>query len=214
MIKAVLFDFDDTLVKTKEVRRKAIKEAGKKFYGMTITNKDINEHWGKPLNLFVRRIFKDSENVDTLIENYQMMADKYPNEPITNTNKVLGLLNKKYLLGIISASNPYLIQGGMKDTGIDPEIFFFIQSSEDTRVHKPNPDVFSPSLEKLKSKGVGKSEVIYVGDAIDDYEASINAGFHFCAVAGRTVDEGEFKKRGIPYIKNIGELPNFIAKLG
>lgn len=44
MIKVVLFDFDDTLVKTKEVRYEAIKEAGRKFYKLTISDKDIDTH--------------------------------------------------------------------------------------------------------------------------------------------------------------------------
>jgi len=213
MIKAVLFDFDDTLAKTKVIRYKAIKEAGKTFYNIDITDKDIDQHWGKPFNTFLSDVFRNLADIDILTKNFKSILHKYPNEPFTNTDKVLNQLRKKYLLAIISSSHPALILSGISEIGMTPEIFFFIQSSEDTTVHKPYPDVFLPSIEKLKVKGINKSEILYVGDAIEDYQASSNAGLHFCGIADRSVEEKIFIERKIPYIKNIEELPFFIEKL-
>lgn len=213
MIKAVLFDFDDTLVKTKEIRYKALKEAGKTFYNQEITDQHIDKFWGQPFNPFISGIFSNADTPEKLTENYKSILHKYPNEPFLETNEVLDILSKKYLLGVISSSNPDLIRGGMESTHINPKLFFFIQSSFDTDVHKPKPDVFLPSLEKLKTKEINKSEIVYVGDALDDYTASKNAGLYFCAIANRTVSEGEFIVQKIPYIKNIKTLPNVINNL-
>ena len=213
MIKAVLFDFDDTLVKTKEIRYEALKEAGETFFNLNITDKDIDKHWGKPFNQFISGVFNNLEDAETLTQKYKSIVHKYPNKPFPKTKSVLNKLSRKYLLGIISASNPELILSGLENVGINKETFFFIQSSEDTNIHKPNPQVFIPSLIKLKSKGIGKTEVIYVGDAIDDYSSAVNAGFYFCCIANRTVDESVFTKQNIPYITDFEKLPKYIEEL-
>lgn len=213
MIKAVLFDFDDTLVKTKEIRYKALKEAGKTFYNQEITDQHIDKFWGQPFNLFISGIFRNADTPEKLTENYKSILHKYPNEPFPKTKKVLNALSKKYLLGVISSSNPDLIKGGMESTQINPELFFFIQSSFDTNVHKPKPEVFLPTIEKLEAKNIMKSQIIYVGDAIDDYISATNAGLYFCGIANRTMEEKEFVKRNIPFITNFEDLPDFVERL-
>jgi phosphoglycolate phosphatase len=213
MIKAVLFDFDDTLVKTKEIRYKALKEAGRTFYNINISDQEIDKYWGQPFNPFISGIFRSLDTPEKLTENYKSILHKYPNEPFPKTNGVLKTLSKKYLLGVISSSHPDLIRGGMESTKIDPNLFFFIQSFFDTDVHKPNPEVFLPTIEKLKTKNIDKSEIIYVGDAIDDYEAASNAGLHFCGIANRTVNVSVFMEKNIPYLSEISSFPKFINKL-
>jgi len=213
MIKAVLFDFDDTLVKTKSIRYKAIKKAGKKFYNLNISDADIDKYWGKPFDSFISDIFINSDTVRNLTNNYKSILPKYPNEQITDTNKVVKQLSQNFLLGIISSNNPDLIRGGMKDVKLSSSYFFFIQSSKDTKVHKPNLGVFLPSLEKLEARNISKNEVLYVGDALDDYEVASSTGLHFCGIANRTVKEKTYIERKIPYIKAISELPRFIKKI-
>ena len=213
MIKAVLFDFDDTLVETKAIRYKALKEAGKTFFNIDITDKDIDEHWGKPFNSFISGVFRKANSTEVLTQNYKSILHKYPNEPFPSTNDVIKELSKKYLLGIISSSNPILILSGLENVRMNSNYFFFIQSADDTNAHKPNSNVFIPSIKKLKSKNINKSETVYVGDAINDYEASMNAGFHFCGIANRTVNEKVFIEKNIPYIKDIEALPAFIERL-
>ncbi len=211
MIKAVLFDFDDTLVKTKEIRYKALKEAGRIFYDLQITDGHIDDYWGKPFNQFISGVFNHIEDAESLTKKYRSIIQKYPNKPFPKTKSVLKNLSKKYLLGIISSSNPSLILSGLINVGLKKEMFFFIQSSEDTNIHKPNPQVFIPSLEKLKN--FERSEIIYVGDALDDYNSAKQAGFYFCGIADRTVKESEFIKQQIPYITNIEYLPKYIENL-
>lgn len=213
MIKAVLFDFDDTLVKTKEIRYKALKEAAKIFYNQNITDKHIDKYWGQPFNPFISGIFSNADTPEKLTKNYKSILHKYPNEPFPGTNEVLNILAKKCLLGIISSSHPDLNKKGMESTKIAPELFFFIQSSFDTDVHKPYPEVFLPSIEKLKAKSIDKKEILYVGDAMDDYKAATSAGLHFCGIANRTVKESVFKTNNIPYITEISSLPNFIENI-
>ena len=213
MIKAVLFDFDDTLVITKVVRYEALKEAGRKYYDLDIKDEDIDKHWGKPLYTMLCGVYNNLESQEKLYLNYKSILGYYPFKPIKNTSKVIADLSKKYYLGIISSNNKELMSSGFNDVKLDPGLFNSIQSSDDTTFHKPDPEVFKPTLEKLKNRGVGKLEIIYIGDALDDFIAASNAGIHFCGIANRTVNENVFIQKNIPYIGNINSLPGYILKI-
>jgi phosphoglycolate phosphatase len=126
MIRAIIFDFDDTLVQTKTIRYKAIKYAGKKFYNIKITDKEIDEQWGKPFNDFLFQVFKKVADYETLFKNYKSILDAYPNEAFPNTEKVLEILSKKYELGVISSSHKELILSGMENVGFKSVMFRFI----------------------------------------------------------------------------------------
>lgn len=204
MIKAVLFDFDDTLAKTKSIRYSALKEVAKSFYSLEITDKDIDEQWGKPFSTFISGLFRNSDNVVNLTNNYKSVIHKYPQKPFPKTNSVIKTLSKKHKLGIISSSNHSLIIRGLADVKLDPDLFFFIQSAEETNVHKPDPNVFLPSIKKLKAHSIKISEILYVGDAIDDHISASKAGFYFCGIANRTVSEDVFMKS--PWVTAISDL--------
>lgn len=213
MIRAIIFDFDDTLVKTKEIRYKAIKKAGKKFYNLNISDEDITSQWGKPFNTFIFEVFNKSDDPETLFKNYQSILSDFPNESYPNTNETIKQLKSKYLLGIISASHKQLINSGMKDVGLEPQLFSFAQSADNTTIHKPDPDVFLPSLSIFAQSGITKDQILYVGDAPDDYFAASAARIHFCAIADRTTPASQFKKLKANYITKFAELPNYISLL-
>jgi phosphoglycolate phosphatase len=211
-IKAIIFDFDDTLVQTKVIRYKAIKHAGKKFYNLEITDEDIDAQWGKPFNEFLFLVFKQVADVETLFSNYKSILSSYPNEAYPGTDSVLEQLHNKYELGIISASNKELIWSGMRDVGFNPEMFRFIQSADDTSVHKPNPEVFNPTILEFNKDAINKPEILYVGDTLDDFNAAVNAGLQFCGIANRTTPEAEFRRVNSKYITDITQLSDTISQ--
>jgi HAD superfamily hydrolase (TIGR01549 family) len=211
MIKAIIFDFDDTLVVTKTIRYKAIKFAGEKFYNLKITDSEIDKLWGKPFDYFIYEVFHQLEKVDILFSNYKSILSQYPQKTYSGTSKILNLLKQKYLLGILSASHRDLILSGMNDAGLDPKLFTFIQSSDDTTTHKPDPNVFLPSIDKFAKHHIDKSEILYVGDAMDDYFAATNAGINFCGIADRTTTSSLFAQQKSDYIRDIRLLPRHIS---
>lgn len=211
MIKAVIFDFDDTLVQTKTIRYKAIKHAGKQFYNIDITDAAIDAQWGKPFEDFLYQVFKRVADYPTLFKNYKSILDAYPNEAYPNTEKVLEELSRRYELAVISSSHKELIISGMKNVGFKPDMFRFIQSADETTVHKPNPEVFTPSLNAFNADGINKTEILYVGDTLDDYHSAVNAGLHFCGIADRTTPAKDFDKVKAVYITDILQLPKRIS---
>lgn len=210
MIKAIIFDIDDTLIKTFETKKEALKVMGKKYYGTELRDEQIKAVWGKPIRELLQILFTDLHDVEEAFERYVVEREKYPTEAYDDTLPVLQELQKKYLLGLISSKSIRYLHIDLKIAGIEEELFFIIQTEEDTKVHKPDPHVFDFALNKLKKEDIKNSEILYVGDRVTDYKAAKDAGLHFYGIAGRTTCKDEFEKNGASTIKDLRELLKLI----
>jgi len=59
MIKAVIFDYDETLVKTLESRIKVYIALAKNEYNLTLTDDQIRKTFGIPYVEFINKLFGD-----------------------------------------------------------------------------------------------------------------------------------------------------------
>ncbi|HVF69548.1 MAG TPA: HAD hydrolase-like protein, partial [Xanthomonadales bacterium] len=78
MIKAIIFDFDDTLVKTKECKWDALKETGKRHYGLDITDEHIKKFWGKPFDEMLSGVLMNADKYMNLKINYESVTQEFP----------------------------------------------------------------------------------------------------------------------------------------
>jgi phosphoglycolate phosphatase-like HAD superfamily hydrolase len=62
----------------------------------------------------------------------------------------------------------------------------------------------------LKTKGIQKSEILYIGDTLIDYYAAKDAGIQFYGLSDRTVPKAEFIKAGAETISAIEELEEIL----
>jgi HAD superfamily hydrolase (TIGR01549 family) len=182
MIKAIIFDFDDTLVKTKDSKWSALKETGKRFYGLDITDEHIGKFWGLPFDEMLSGVLMNSDNYMNLKINYEIVTKDFPMKAFDDAVAVIKNLLERYKVGILSSSSKSLLMNDMALLDFPVDKFFFIQTYENTLEHKPHPEVFSPIITHLKNYGIDKNELIYVGNAIIDFEAAKNAGIKFCAI--------------------------------
>lgn len=210
MIKAVLFDYDDTLVKTSQVRFKALKYAAKKFYNLSITDEQIKKLWGLEFNEFIIKLFGNVDDLEQMVKKYHSVIENFPNKTYPHVKKILNKLFKKYEVGIITAATNFLIMHDLIKLNIDHEKFCFIQTADNTKHHKPDPKVFDNCLEILKEKNILKKEIIYIGDKPDDYYAASGAGIKFMAIADRTTPKEVFLKLQTPILEDIRDLPRLI----
>ena len=76
---------------------------------------------------------------------------------------------------------------------------------EDTKEHKPDPE---PLIYSAKKMGISDmSRILYVGDALVDYQCALNAGADFALVDWTRMDREGFAALGMPrIIKSIDEL--------
>lgn len=203
-VKAILFDYDDTLVKTRETVWEAHKHTAKKYYDLDLTDEDIKVHWGRPYTEMLGDIYNHVDTYEGLHRNYKTVRLNYPMKVFDESVSVVNQLVTNYLVGIVTAANLELVMFDLNKLEFPLDSLVFIQTAEDTQVHKPDSGVFKPALKKLAKKKIEPHEVLYVGDDIRDYQAASGAGLQFVGIVrGET---NPFIEDKIKTIKSLSEL--------
>ena len=83
-IKAVLFDFDDTLVGTFKAKRAQHKYIANRYYGKELTDAELREHWGKPF-AEVLSIWYGTDDLVKAREYVETHRGDYPKELFPGT---------------------------------------------------------------------------------------------------------------------------------
>ena len=209
MRKAFLFDYDDTLVKTRESRFSAIKELGFRFYDYKIEDSNILPHWGKPFNELFYEIFNSQDqDIGRVISRYKEVTLDFPMTAYPDALTVIEELVNNAHLGIVTACSKDMLIPDLKMLKFPIEKFTIIQSAEDTEFHKPNPRVFDPALAKLEKLSISKNNISYIGDSIRDFEAAKQAGLNFVGILRGTSSKEEFDAVGATTITSLLELKN------
>ena len=210
--KAVIFDFDDTLVKAHEVIWALHKAVAKKFYNIDLSDEVILKHWGKPFPILVSELYQNTDTLENMIAaNRSLTNDFLKKELRGSAETVTKLLDNGIRVGILSATIKSHILDDFNRLNFPTDRLDIIQSAEDTLVHKPDPDVFLPLLKKLKEEGIEKEDIVYVGDSLDDLRAATGAGIDFIAVNTGLYSSADFKKHGAKVvIKDITEIIKFL----
>lgn len=207
MIKAVIFDFDDTLVNTFETKALALQKTARDFYNFELTIEVIRQHWGKPYHEMMRILFANvSSDVDGIVRNFETIRQHFPAQLFDHVEETIEQLQKRVKLGIVTSTSRTLVLNDLTLISVSPDTFFYIQTFEDTAVHKPDPRVFVPILEKLQAKNIAKHEVIYVGDALTDFQAANAAGLQFYGVANAVTSKEVFTKEGAQVLVTMTDL--------
>ncbi len=197
MIKAVIFDYDDTLVKTIESKWDALRETGKHFYNLEIKDSHIKKFWGLPYQEMLTGVLMNADLFENLNTNYESVRSEFPMLAFPDALNTINILLEGYKIGILTSSAKKLVIEDLEMLKFPVNKFIKIQTSEDTDVHKPNPKVFEPILEVLKKEGVKKNEIIYIGDSTRDFYAAKHAGIKFYGVTkNRSTPKIEFKTIG------------------
>jgi HAD superfamily hydrolase (TIGR01549 family) len=109
--------------------------------------------------------------------------------------------------GVVTSTNTDYALVDLRRLRISDDTLLFVQGAEATSYHKPDGRVFDPALARLAKLGIGRPDVLYVGDALMDYEASLHAGIQLVGVATGFVSIEQFQDVGAPAIARLGELP-------
>ncbi|HSW89009.1 MAG TPA: HAD-IA family hydrolase [Candidatus Saccharimonadales bacterium] len=205
-IKVVLFDHDDTLVRTIEAKWAEHKHIAKKYYGKDLTDDELHKHWGKPLSTMIGLLYGTDDLIQAM-DYVKITQNDFPKKLHDDTLATLKHLKKaSRKIGVITATTRHSFENDLKTLHIPENLFDYTQTEDDTSFHKPDPRVFKPVLLWLKQEGIKPSEVVYVGDGLHDMKAALGAGFEFIGVSTGLVTQSTFKKNGATAILKLSDL--------
>ncbi len=179
MIKAVLFDFDGTLIDTNKLIFDSYRYAFRMVLNREIDDAEILTMYGRPL----KSLLEYGEPGEMLCKVYREynetrhddLAQAFPGA--CEGVRMLKNMGKK--IGLVTSKRLELVQRGIDLIGLSG-VFDVIVTPEDTAKTKPHPEPVLLGCQKL---GVLPEEAIYVGDSIFDLEAGKGAGTGLCAVS-------------------------------
>jgi len=225
MIRAILFDIDNTLIDFFNFKNKCVDAALDAMIkaGLKIERekaekilRDIHKEFGMEYKLIFQEFLKRATGkMDYRILSHGLIAYRNARAsyltPYAGVKSTIEKLKKKYKIAVISdAPKPKawlrIVLIGIDDL-VDAVITF-----DDTNKKKPHPLPFRKALEKLK---VSPNEVLMVGDSISrDMKGAKALGIKTClAVYGRTLKPKTLPE-GVDFmIYDISDLMSIVKKI-
>lgn len=179
MIKAVLFDFDGTLLNTNDLIFASYEHAFQQVLGRGITDEEIHSLYGRPLYSSLEvygqyqdelyRIYREYNE-----SNHDALVKKFPGAE----EGVYLLKQHGYKTAVVTSKRQETLKRGLRVLGLE-HMFNGLITPDDTPRHKPDP---MPVLLACERLGVLPEECIMVGDSIFDFECGKRAGTQLAGV--------------------------------
>ncbi len=182
MIKAILFDFDGTLLDTDSLIKEAYKYLFKKYKAdYVLSEEELDSFIGPTLKSVFPKYFK--EDFSLLLKEFHEFSFKHILEyakVYDGLFEMLELLNSfHYKLGIVTNRFKNSLDMALAPFSLEKYFSCFVTLDD---VLKPKPDQ-EPINVAINQLNVKKEEVIFIGDSFSDIKAGINAGVKTCLVA-------------------------------
>lgn len=213
IIKAIIFDIDDTILNFSRKTVYCYLETAKDLKLKPVAKEKIFKFYGTPLKNMVKKFWPKADPKkfeDRATEKIRKLKIK----PIKGAKQVIKNLSKNYKLGLLTSKAKVLMNLNLKQNKISKRLFVFSYSKDDVKYHKPDPRVFSKPLKKLKLK---PKEILYIGDSIYDCIATKRAKINFIAVLTGHYTKKEFQKYKVDnnnVLKSINSLPKWLKQNG
>ncbi len=213
MLKAVVFDFDDTLVHSGETSyRNHCKTA--RLLGLPKPKfSTFLKFWGKPWHSLVLAMFPHYD-MNKFIEAYSKvrLQSKYP--LIHGALDTINFLHEHEIeMGILSNKPTDQLWQRIKQSALNPNIFSFVFGEQSTQYKKPDCRAFNEVMIVFRNAKIRKDEVLYVGDLTVDYFAARGAAIDFCGVLTGFHSPRKFIREGLePWrlISSVRGLPRWL----
>ncbi len=213
MIKAIIFDVDNTLINAGNISAKAYLSTAKELGLKQVPIRKIKSFFGIPSHIIIKKLWpKIDVKKFQKIKHKKILSKKV--KEISGAKNIVKQLYGKYKLGLLSSKTKVLMYPHLRQINLSTKYFQFIHSADDVKFHKPNPKVFSKALNKLKLK---RNEILYVGDSIYDFIAAKKAKLNFTAVLTGHYKKKDFLKLSLKnenVLKSIKNLPRWLDKNG
>jgi pyrophosphatase PpaX len=205
-VRAVLFDFDGTLVDTYDLILASFRHATETVLGESLPDDVLMHNVGMPLRaqfeLFGRG---DAEEMTRVYREHNRgvhdeMIREYPHV----RQVVADLASGGMPMAIVTSKGRPVLDRGMRVAGLD-ELILVSVSSDDVELFKPDPAPLAAGAERL---GVELEHCVYLGDSPHDMAAA-NAGgaISVAALWGMFPKERVLAEEPDYALENMAELP-------
>ena len=216
-IKAVVFDFDDCLIRNFEFAAQELVEAANVWNetnqpklgipGVDVIASHYYGSWGE----WVTSVWPE---LDGHVEDFLSLcvAVPYKTRPAMPgaAEMISELKSKGVVVGILMNREGESLGRRLKESGLGG--LDFVHSTADRGLRKPNPMAFDSVIAELSAMGIRPAETLYVGDQLDDM-SSEKAGIRFVAVCSGVVSKGKFLESGVKeenIIPSVDYLPKYL----
>lgn len=213
MLKAIIYDFDYTLGDSTNGIALSINYALEKLGYPTRNMDDIKKTIGLSLK-DTYKVLTTNDNFEEAEKFAKLFKEKADDVMVANTELYIGvkealqqLKNKGYTIGIVTTKFHYRIEQILSKFEAN-ELVDIIVGAEDVKFEKPNPEGLLWAINHL---GVGKENVLYVGDSLVDAKTAQNASVDFAAMLTGMTTREEFEEYDNIYIgENVPDMVSHI----
>ena len=209
--KAVLFDFDGTIMDTNTIILKSWQHTFNTVLGRDPVHEEIVATFGEPLEVTMGKLFPDRDTHE-MVETYRNYQRHIYKDDITMfpgmKEVILELKARGYKVAIVTSRLWYSTRTGLYKFDI-ADLFDAVVSAEDTTIHKPDP---TPCLLCLEKLGIAADEAIMVGDSKFDILCARNAGVKSVLVSWSITVNDEQRKVLAPdyYITDAAQILDIV----
>lgn len=213
-VQTIIFDYDDTLVRTREIRYGTLQRLAREAFAAEISAHEIDAAWGIPGDQFLLRLLGKflGNDLSAMWRLYNQFCAEDPNALHSGVAEFLAEFSGRFSFGILTSSSGKRVHAELAELPIDVGHFTVIQTAEQTDVHKPNPEVFVPIAEKFIASGIGKQNILYVGDSLADYEAATGYGLAFIGMAHSERERQVFRRQAITHVQSFNTLAEVLQR--
>lgn len=212
-IKVILFDLDMTLIDSYSTVVELHQKVAKEYYNFDMKEEIIRKHWGLPTHELYPLIYNNLDTYENIHPKVSTIRKTMKFKAFKDTISTLQLLKNSFILGIITAFDTIPATWTLESADINPGFFQIIQGSDKTHYHKPDSRVFDPAITELSNKGFKLNQILYVGDAISDFQAAKGAKINFIAITTGFDNSDKFISAGLDKSYIISSLSELINKL-
>lgn len=184
--KAILFDYDGTLMDTNDLIVASWQHMARTLIGHELEMQEMLSTFGIPLEECMEMMKAkyglscSAVEMCDVYRDYQINHVKENRHLFPGTEEMLeGLKRKGYKLSIVTSRFNASTEEGLKLFGIW-DYFDAMIGADDTKIHKPHPE---PAILGCKKLGVAPADSLMVGDSIFDLQCGHSAGTDACFVA-------------------------------
>ncbi len=208
MIRAVVFDFDGTLVDSTESIFREYQRVVEIMGLREISYGEFRRELGKPWDKVLETLWP---GVDVGEFSIVYRQEKEETELLAHVPEALRELGRRFRLALLTSRGEKTLYRILGESGISKETFEVILHKDSLHAHKPDPEALHHLLRLMRLK---PGEAVYVGDSVVDAACAKAAGVAFVGVLTGGATREEFEGLCVSHvISSMEELPALIASL-